>query len=74
MRLSVKDNGIGINPAHHQKVFDRYYRTPGTWVDGFGFGLCLVKEIISKYGGKVWVESVINQGSTFLFFITIFCK
>ncbi|MFC0513052.1 sensor histidine kinase [Mucilaginibacter angelicae] len=65
--LAVTDNGIGIHPEYHQKVFDRYYRTPGTHADGYGLGLYLVKEIINQHGGKVWVESMINQGASFYF-------
>lgn len=69
IKFAVKDYGIGINSDHQQKVFDRYYRTPGSNADGFGLGLYLVKEIINQHGGEVWVESLINQGSTFYFSI-----
>ena len=67
--LCVTDAGIGIEPALQEKVFERYYRTPGTSADGFGLGLYLVKEIITEHGGKVWVESTINKGSDFYFLI-----
>lgn len=71
IKLAVKDSGIGIDADHQQKVFDRYYRTPGTCADGFGLGLYLVKEIIDAHGGKVWVQSMINQGSTFYFSVPV---
>lgn len=67
MVMSVTDDGIGIDPEFHQKVFERYYRTPGTRADGFGLGLYLVKEIVTGHGGKVWVDSEVNKGSTFCF-------
>jgi two-component system CheB/CheR fusion protein len=67
VKIAVTDNGVGISPAFHERVFDRYYRTPGTNVDGFGLGLYLVKEIINQHGGRVWVESEINKGASFYF-------
>jgi nitrogen fixation/metabolism regulation signal transduction histidine kinase len=67
MIMSVTDHGIGIDPEFHQKVFERYYRTPGTRADGFGLGLYLVKEIVKGHGGNVWVDSEVNKGSTFCF-------
>jgi two-component system sensor histidine kinase VicK len=67
--LSVSDNGIGIAEELHHKVFSRYYRIPGTKADGFGLGLYLVKEIINSHGGNVWLNSSVNQGSTFYFTI-----
>jgi two-component system sensor histidine kinase VicK len=67
--LSVSDNGIGIAEELHHKVFSRYYRIPGTKADGFGLGLYLVKEIINSHGGNVWLNSSVNQGSTFYFSI-----
>lgn len=67
--LCVSDTGLGIQPEFQEKVFERYYRTPGTHAEGFGLGLYLVKEIISEHGGKVWVESTINKGSDFYFSI-----
>lgn len=71
LKMMVKDKGIGINPAYHEKVFDRYYRTPGTRAEGFGLGLYLVKEIISQHGGKVWVESSLDKGSSFYFSLPV---
>jgi len=65
----VTDRGMGIEQALLGKVFERYYRTPGTTADGFGLGLYLVSEIITGHGGKVWVESIINKGSDFYFHI-----
>ena len=52
----VRDNGIGIEPKHHQRVFGLFERLD-TAVDGTGIGLALVKRIIEVHGGQVWVES-----------------
>jgi len=71
LKMMVKDKGIGINPDYHQKVFDRYYRTPGTRAEGFGLGLYLVKEIINQHGGNVWVESTLHKGSSFYFSLPV---
>ncbi|MDT3405318.1 PAS domain-containing sensor histidine kinase [Mucilaginibacter terrae] len=65
----VKDTGTGMDHEHLEKVFDRYYRVNGTMAEGHGLGLYLVKEIISRHGGNVWVQSVPDQGSEFYFSI-----
>jgi signal transduction histidine kinase len=63
----VQDNGIGIDPRHHQRVFGLFERLD-TGVEGTGIGLALVKRIIEVHGGEVWVESAgAGQGSRFCF-------
>ena len=63
----VRDNGIGIDPAHHDKVFGIFTQLdPGQ--SGSGIGLALVKRIIEAHGGRVWVESQgAATGATFCF-------
>jgi signal transduction histidine kinase len=63
----VRDNGIGIDPAHHERVFELFTRLDPTR-DGTGIGLALVSRIIETSGGSVWVESEgAGHGSTFYF-------
>lgn len=67
----VRDNGVGIEPAYHERVFGLFNKLdPNS--EGTGVGLALVKRIIEFHGGKVWVESEgVNQGSTFCFTLPI---
>jgi PAS domain S-box-containing protein len=63
----VRDNGIGIEPRYHEKVFGLFERLDST-SDGTGIGLTLVKRIIEVHGGRMWVESAgEGHGSTFCF-------
>lgn len=74
VELSVKDEGCGIAPEFHKKIFDRFYRVENNihTVKGTGLGLHLVKTTIEKYhNGKVFVISEIGQGSTFGFTLPI---
>lgn len=70
--LSVHDNGIGIKPEVQKILFDKTspYTTRGTANEkGTGLGLILCKEFVEKNGGKIWVESQEDEGSTFFFTI-----
>jgi len=68
--VSVKDQGIGIEPQDHEKVFDRYYRVETNdtqHISGFGIGLYLSAEIISRHNGRIWLESEPGKGAAFYF-------
>jgi signal transduction histidine kinase len=66
LRLWVEDNGIGIDPAHQQRIFDVFQRLHGEEkYPGTGIGLALVKKGVERMGGQVGVESAVGTGSRF---------
>lgn len=69
VKLSIQDFGIGIDPAYQQKIFDRFFRVPGTQKKGTGLGLAISKEFIEAMKGSVQVESEPGKGSTFTFYL-----
>jgi signal transduction histidine kinase len=67
----VRDNGIGIDARHMERIFQLYHRSPNQNVNGVdqaghGVGLAIVKRIVERYGGAIQVESEPQRGSTFL--------
>ncbi len=65
VEISVHDTGQGIAPEYKDKIFDRYFRVPGTKKEGTGLGLAISKEFIEAQGGKITVDSEFGSGSTF---------
>jgi signal transduction histidine kinase len=64
--LSVADRGIGVAPEEQQRIFDRFERAvPARHFGGLGLGLWIAREIVTRLGGTVWVESRPGQGATF---------
>jgi signal transduction histidine kinase len=57
----VRDNGIGIAPSQHDKVFDLFYKVDKK-SDGAGAGLAIAKRIIEVHGGRIWIESELGKG------------
>lgn len=75
--LFVRDNGIGIPPEHHERVFGLFNKLDPT-AEGTGVGLALVKRIVEFHGGRIWVESALSpqgapgSGATFRFTLPLY--
>ncbi len=68
--VKVKDSGRGINPEDQDRIFEKYFRVENKQnqiISGFGIGLYLCKEIIDRHNGRLWVESLPDGGSVFIF-------
>jgi PAS domain S-box-containing protein len=67
-KLTVADNGIGIDPAYKNQVFGIFQRLHGGGkYSGSGIGLAICQKIVQRYGGRIWVESELGRGSRFMF-------
>jgi signal transduction histidine kinase len=66
VRINVQDNGIGIDPAHHQKIFGIFERVGNVKAhDGTGIGLAIVARAVQRMGGQCGVDSKLGSGSRF---------
>ncbi|MFL6416284.1 MAG: ATP-binding protein [Bryobacteraceae bacterium] len=67
-RIRVSDNGLGIHPDHHERVFEPFSRVNmRPEAAGTGLGLALFRRIVERSGGSIWVESELGKGSSFYF-------
>jgi len=77
VQVDITDNGVGIHPADHERVFERFFRGENPLVlgvSGTGLGLSIVKNLVSMHNGRIWFESmgVAGKGSTFSFTIPVY--
>ena len=73
--LSIRDEGMGIPKEELPRVFSRFYRVDkarSRAMGGTGLGLAISKDVVVEHGGKIWVRSVLNQGTTF--FVSLPCE
>jgi len=61
----VQDNGVGIHPEHQGEIFEIFYQLNASRKTGEGLGLTIVRHILKRHNGNVWVESELGKGSTF---------
>ncbi len=70
VKIDISDTGCGIPESAHGAIFKRFYRQPEVHnIEGIGIGLYLTREIISKQGGRIKVNSVVGNGATFTIFL-----
>jgi two-component system, NtrC family, sensor histidine kinase KinB len=74
LNIIVRDTGQGIAPQHINRIFDRYYRIPGSKKEGTGLGLAISKELLEAQEGTISVQSELGVGSTFNVAIPIYSQ
>jgi signal transduction histidine kinase len=72
VRFTIRDNGPGICEADQKRIFDPYWQEPSTAHLGSGLGLSITKQIVEQHGGRIWVESVIDAGTSFIIAVPVY--
>ncbi|MDQ3388770.1 MAG: GAF domain-containing sensor histidine kinase [Gemmatimonadota bacterium] len=70
-RVSVADTGAGIPAEHLPRLFDQFWRGRGDSLEGAGLGLAITRGIVDAHGGRIWVESVVGEGTTVHFTLPV---
>ncbi|MEJ2201303.1 MAG: CHASE4 domain-containing protein [Desulfuromonadaceae bacterium] len=72
-QVTVSDQGIGMSPEQVSHIFDKFYRADAsnTAIRGLGLGMCIAKQIIEDHGCRIWVESVLGQGTRICFTLQV---
>ena len=70
MIFGVADNGVGIDPVYHEKIF-KIFESLSDSKDSTGVGLSIVKKIIDLHQGQIWLESEVGKGTTFYFTLDV---
>lgn len=74
VEVRIRDTGVGIAPEHLPHIFDRFYRTDRSRsraTGGSGLGLAIVKHLVELHGGRVWVESLVGEGTVIGFTLPV---
>jgi signal transduction histidine kinase len=72
--VAISDSGIGIPPEEQTRIFERFYRVDNPLsiqAGGPGVGLTIARELVERHGGRIWVDSKVDEGSTFTFIIPL---
>ncbi|HUI77414.1 MAG TPA: ATP-binding protein [Bryobacteraceae bacterium] len=65
--FAVRDNGMGLDPRHSERIFSMFKRINNQAGPGAGIGLAIAKQIVEEHGGRIWVESQLGSGAVFYF-------
>lgn len=74
LEIMVKDTGVGISKEQMSRLFTKFFRSPEAILlqpNGSGLGLYIVKNIVERHGGKIWAESEVGKGSSFVFTLPV---
>lgn len=70
-QISVADNGKGIDPANHERIFELFRRLERSDKPGTGLGLAICARVVDAHGGRIWVRSSLGNGATFSFTLPV---
>ena len=74
LRVAVQDSGVGIAKENHEKIFEKFQQVENIYTkteSSTGLGLTITKEFVEMHGGRIWLESKLDEGATFIFEIPL---